>query len=71
MHSRQAQEITMKLGIEFTPSSGWIDWFKKRSGLVYRKICGEANSVNPKEVVPWKNTVLPYLMTRYSPKDIF
>jgi hypothetical protein len=38
---------------------------------VYRKICGEANSVNVEEVVGWKDTILLHLMTKYSPKDIF
>jgi hypothetical protein len=59
------------LNIDFRPSSGWIDRFKKRSGLVYRKVCGEANSVNPDEVVAWKDTTPLYLMAKYSPKDTF
>jgi hypothetical protein len=41
----------MTLNIDFRPSNGWIDRFKKCSGLVYRKVCGEANSINPEEVV--------------------
>jgi hypothetical protein len=57
------------LSIDFRPSSGWIDRFKKRSGLVYRKVSGEANSVNPEEVVAWKDNL--QLMAKYSPKDIF
>jgi hypothetical protein len=44
---RKAEEIATKLNIDFRPSNGWIDRFKKCSGLVYRKVCGEANSVNP------------------------
>jgi hypothetical protein len=48
------KERQMKLYTEFRPPSGWIDRFKKQSGLVYRKVCGEANSVNPEEVVAWK-----------------
>jgi hypothetical protein len=38
---------------------------------VYRKICGEANSVNVEEVVGWKDTILLHLMAKYAPKDIF
>jgi hypothetical protein len=37
---------------------------------VYRKVCGETNSVNPEEVVAWKHTTLLYLMAKYSPKDM-
>jgi hypothetical protein len=58
------------LNIDFRPSSGWIDGLKKLSGLVYRKVCGEANSVNPEEVAG-KDTTLLHLMAKYSPKDIF
>jgi hypothetical protein len=61
----------MKLNTDFRPSSGWIERFKKRSGFVYRKVCGEANSVNPEAVVAWKDTTLLHLMAKYSPKDIF
>jgi hypothetical protein len=61
----------MKLNIDFRPSNGWIDRFKKRSCLAYRKVCGEANSVNPEEVVAWKDTTLLHLMAKYSLKDIF
>jgi len=67
----KAEEIAMKLNIEFRPSKGWIDRFKKRSGIVYRKFSGEANSANPEEVEAWKGRILPHLMAKYSPKDIF
>jgi hypothetical protein len=40
-------------------------------GLVYIKVCGEANGVNPEAVVAWKDTALLRLMAKYSPRDIF
>jgi hypothetical protein len=46
---RKAEEIAAKLNIDFRTSSGWIDMFKKCSGLVYRKVCGKANSVIQKK----------------------
>jgi hypothetical protein len=67
---RKEEEVATKLNIDFRPSNGWTDRFKIRSGLVYRKVCGEANSVNPEEVVAWKDTTLLHLMAKYSPKDI-
>jgi hypothetical protein len=36
----------MELGIEFRLFNGWTD-LKKCSDLVYKKVCGETNSVNP------------------------
>jgi hypothetical protein len=71
MLKRKAEESATKLNTEFRPSSGWIDRFKKCSGLVNRKICGEANNVNPEELVASKDTTLLHLMAKYSPKDIF
>jgi hypothetical protein len=68
---RKAEEIATKLNTDFRPPNGWIDGFKKRSGLVYRKVCGEANSVNPEAMVAWKDTTLVHLMAKYSPTDIF
>jgi hypothetical protein len=37
---------------------------------VCKKVCGETSSINPEEVVAWKNTSLLHLMAKYSPKDI-
>jgi hypothetical protein len=35
---RKAEKIAMKLNIEFRPSTGWIDRFRKHLVLVYRKV---------------------------------
>jgi hypothetical protein len=48
---RWAEETALKLSTEFRPSSGWVHRFTKYSGLVYRKVYAEADSVNPEEVV--------------------
>jgi hypothetical protein len=42
----KAVEIADRLGVDFTPSDGWLDRFKNRTGLVYKTICGEVWSVN-------------------------
>jgi hypothetical protein len=34
--SQKAEEIALKLNIEFKPSNGWIDQFRKCVGLSYR-----------------------------------
>jgi hypothetical protein len=47
----------MKLNIEFRQSSGWIEGFKKCSGLVYKTVSGEANSRNLGELETWEDTI--------------
>ncbi|KAH7971175.1 hypothetical protein HPB49_019959 [Dermacentor silvarum] len=54
----KAVEIADKLGIEsFCASNGWIDRFKKRHGICYRTVNGEAASVDMATVDTWKDTV--------------
>jgi hypothetical protein len=38
--------------------------------LCTKKVCGEADSVNLKEVVRWSSTILLLFMAKYSPKAI-
>jgi hypothetical protein len=42
----KAVETADWLNVEFNPSNGWIDRFKKRTSLVLRTISGESQSVN-------------------------
>jgi len=38
---------------------------------VYRKISGEAESVNNDDIDSWKNKVLPSLLRDYVPDDVY
>ncbi|XP_043462863.1 tigger transposable element-derived protein 4-like [Leptopilina heterotoma] len=54
----------------FRVSNGWLEKFKKRHGLTFRKICGESKSVNNDVCEEWKGT-LQNLVKEYDPSDIF
>jgi len=44
----QAKKFITSLGIsktEFVASTGWLDHFKKQHGIVLKKVCSEAESV--------------------------
>ncbi|XP_050064726.1 tigger transposable element-derived protein 4-like [Aphis gossypii] len=70
--SKKANEIAKRLNIaDFGGSNGWLDRFRKRHGIVYRKICGEADAVDDNSIKSWKETILPNLLKDYSPEDIY
>ncbi|GFO01222.1 tigger transposable element-derived protein 4 [Plakobranchus ocellatus] len=55
----QAELIAAKLGeVDFNASSGWLDRFERRHGIVYKTVCGEAASVDQTVDSDWQNTVL-------------
>ncbi|XP_043470591.1 tigger transposable element-derived protein 4-like [Leptopilina heterotoma] len=67
----KAREIAAGLQItDFTGSTGWLDRFKNRHGIVYRQINGESESVSEQDVDTWK-TMLPAMLQNYEPRDIF
>ncbi|CAI6349299.1 unnamed protein product [Macrosiphum euphorbiae] len=70
--TEKANEIAKRLNItDFGGSNGWLDRFRKRHGIVYRKICGEADAVDDNSIKSWKETILPNLLKDYSPEDIY
>lgn len=67
----KAQRFAVELGHEgFRASNGWLQNFKKRNEVVFRKICGESGSVNEQVCDDWKDK-LAELTTGYDPEDIF
>ncbi len=68
----KAHEIAGRLSIdEFVASSGWLDRFKNRHGIVYRQICGEAESVREVDVDTWWSTTLPTLLQDYTLENVY
>lgn len=67
----KAQRFAVELGHEgFRASNGWLQNFKKRNEVVFRKICGESGSVNEQVCDDWKDKLVE-LTTGYDPEDIF
>ena len=68
----KAREIAKELGItEFTASTGWLDRFRQRHGIIYRQISGEAESVSEDVVETWISLSLKEIVKEYKPNEIY
>ncbi|GFW75582.1 retrovirus-related Pol polyprotein from transposon RE1 [Trichonephila clavipes] len=66
----KAKAFAKELGIEFSASEGWLTNFKKRNGIVFKKMCVESLSVDINVCSKWQNS-LSYLIKEYEPRNIF
>ena len=55
---------------DFKCSNGWLDKFKKRHDICFRKICGESGSVPEKMCDEWKEK-LKQILQKYRAEDVF
>ena len=61
----KAISIAEELGIEFEPNPAWLQRFKTRNGIVFKKVIGEAGSVSQETVDNWKDTAIPHLLEEF------
>lgn len=67
----KAQQFAVSLGhANFRASNGWLQNFKKRNEIVFKKVCGESASVDDAVCVEWKEQ-LSDLVGDYQPEDIY
>ncbi|GFS49071.1 tigger transposable element-derived protein 4 [Trichonephila clavipes] len=66
----KAKAFAKVLGIEFSASEGWLKNFKKRNGIVFKKMCGESLSVGINVCSKWQNS-LSDVIKEYESRNIF
>ena len=67
----KAGELAQELGIDFVPWYGWLGRFKRRHGIIFKAVSGEAASVDMSTVETWRGYALKELLQLYKPDDIF
>ncbi|UYV77117.1 hypothetical protein LAZ67_14003350 [Cordylochernes scorpioides] len=64
--------LALKMGQDnFEASNGWLEKFKARRNIAFKRLHGEAGSVDANSVATWKGGIIPSLLAKYSPQDIF
>ncbi|XP_034939464.1 tigger transposable element-derived protein 6-like [Chelonus insularis] len=67
----KSEEFATKLGIQnFSASNGWLEGFKRRHDIDFKKAAGESKSVDQGVCNHWIED-LPNLLERYEPDDIY
>ncbi|GFW17687.1 tigger transposable element-derived protein 6 [Trichonephila clavipes] len=66
----KAKAFAKELEIEFSASEGWLTNFKKRNGIVFKKMCEESLNVDIKVCSKCQNS-LSDLIKEYEPRNIF
>ena len=68
----KANNFAQKLGYStFKCSTGWLERFKVRYNITFKKICGESGKVTSEMTAEWTSTILPSLLSQFSPDDVY
>ncbi|XP_057336463.1 tigger transposable element-derived protein 4-like [Microplitis mediator] len=68
---QKSQDFALKLGVEnFSASNGWLEGFKKRNDISFKKVAGESKSVDLGVCSQWTKD-LPNLLEGYDAEDIY
>ncbi|XP_046398110.1 tigger transposable element-derived protein 4-like [Ischnura elegans] len=56
---------------DFMVSNGLLDHFKKRHGITFKTVQGEAGAVDSQSLLEWQQQVLRPLLRQFSVDDVF
>ena len=72
MMKQKAAEISINLGeTSHNFSNGWMEKFKQRFNLDYKKFCGEKKSADYENAEKWLKQQLPEILSNFDPNDIY
>ncbi|XP_041351172.1 tigger transposable element-derived protein 6-like [Gigantopelta aegis] len=70
--AEKAKDLAKHLDKEdFNLTTGWLSRWKKTNNIVYKKLHGEKKDADINAADNWTTTVLPGLLQKYAPDDIY
>ena len=68
----KAEDLAKSLGkTDFVASDGWLSRWKARHGILHKRMHGEKQDANNEAANDWVSSVLPELLSKYGPDDIY
>uniref|UniRef100_A0A4W3IPE2 HTH CENPB-type domain-containing protein n=1 Tax=Callorhinchus milii TaxID=7868 RepID=A0A4W3IPE2_CALMI len=67
----KANSLATELGIEFKATNGWLERWKKKHSIQFKKKAGEYAGIDLQIVQEWKDEKLHDILQRYEAKDIY
>ena len=49
----------------FKALDGWLDCWKKRFNVSFKRVSGESNACPDEMIAPWEQTTLPTILSKY------
>ncbi|XP_059217624.1 tigger transposable element-derived protein 6-like [Stomoxys calcitrans] len=68
---QKAKDLAHIMNIDFVPTIGWLERWKKRENIHFKKLHGEKNSANTVAASEWIKNILPEMLKNYSEDDIY
>lgn len=68
----KAESLAKAMGIpDFVCSEGWLHRYKQRHDITFKTVRGESRAAPEEAIADWSTTVLPHILEKYLPRDIF
>ena len=68
----KAIQFAEKMNVKkFKASDGWLGFWKKRLNVSFKTVSGESNACTDEMVVPWEETTLPTVLSKYDINQIY
>ena len=67
----KTHSLAIQLNFDFQPNPSWLERLKKREHISFQKLHGEKRAANTKGAESWTSQILPSIVERFEPHNIF